>query len=46
MLLKSAEEQFDFENPSKIIPLLTDAYFELQKLDDKYWVEIKINMNY
>lgn len=41
MLLKKAEQEFDFENPSKIIPLLTDAYFELQKLDDKYWVEIK-----
>ncbi len=26
-----------------ILPLLTDAYFELQKLDDKYWVEIKSN---
>jgi len=41
MLLKKAEEDFDFEDPSKIIPLLTDAYFELQKLNDKYWVDIK-----
>ena len=41
MLLKKAEEEFDFENPSTIVPLLTDAYFELQKLDDKYWVKIK-----
>jgi len=40
-LLKQAEENFDFENPAEILPLLTDAYFELQKLDDKYWVEIK-----
>ena len=40
-LLKKADQEFDFENPSKIIPLLTDAYFELQKLEDKYWVEIK-----
>ena len=41
MLLQKAEEEFDFENPSKIVPLLTDAYFELQKLDDKYWVDVK-----
>ncbi len=41
MLLKKADEEFDFENPSKIIPLLTDAYFELQKLDNKYWVDVK-----
>ncbi|MFI5237888.1 MAG: LmbE family protein, partial [Ignavibacteriales bacterium] len=40
-ILKKAEEEFDFENPSTILPLLTDAYFELQKLDDKYWVGIK-----
>jgi LmbE family N-acetylglucosaminyl deacetylase len=42
-LLKQAEEDFNFENPANIIPLLTDAYSELQKLDDKYWVEIKSN---
>jgi len=41
MLLKKTEEEFDFENPANILPLLTYAYFELQKLDDKYWVEIK-----
>ncbi|MCW9065971.1 MAG: ThuA domain-containing protein, partial [Ignavibacteriaceae bacterium] len=40
-LLKQAEKDFDFENPANIIPLLSDAYSELQKLDDKYWVEIK-----
>ena len=40
-LLRQAEEEFDFENPSEIISILTDAYSELQKLDDKYWVEIK-----
>jgi len=40
-LLKQAEVEFDFENPSKIIPLLAEAYAELQKLEDKYWVEIK-----
>ncbi len=40
-LLSEAEREFDFENTSKIIPLLTEAYKELQKLNDKYWVEIK-----
>ena len=40
-LFKQAEAEFDFENPSKIIPLLVEAYSELQKLNDKYWVEIK-----
>jgi LmbE family N-acetylglucosaminyl deacetylase len=41
MLMKDAEEQFDIENPAEILPLLTDAYFELQKLEDKYWVDLK-----
>ncbi|HSW56027.1 MAG TPA: PIG-L family deacetylase [Ignavibacteriaceae bacterium] len=39
--LKQAEAEFDFENPSKIVPLLVQAYSELQKLNDKYWVDIK-----
>lgn len=40
-LLAKAEKIFEFENPSGIIPLLAEAYSELQKLDDKYWIEIK-----
>ncbi len=40
-LLKQAETEFDFENPSSTLPLLVKAYSELQKLKDKYWVEIK-----
>ena len=40
-LLKQAEAEFDFENPVKVLPLLIEAYIELQKLEDKYWVEIK-----
>lgn len=40
-LLTQAEVEFDFENPSKIISLLVEAYAELQKLEDKYWVQIK-----
>jgi len=31
-LLSRAEQEFDFENPSKIVPLLVQAYAELQKL--------------
>jgi hypothetical protein len=40
-LLMQAEAEFDFENPVKVLPLLIEAYAELQKLKDKYWVEIK-----
>jgi LmbE family N-acetylglucosaminyl deacetylase len=40
-LLTQAEVEFDFENPEKIIPFLVKAYTELQKLENKYWVEIK-----
>jgi LmbE family N-acetylglucosaminyl deacetylase len=40
-LLKQAEAEFDFENPVRVLPLLIETYTELQKLEDKYWVEIK-----
>jgi len=30
-----------YENPAATIPILLDAYRELQKLEDKYWVEVK-----
>jgi len=40
-LLWEAENQFNFEEPYKITPLLLNAYNELQKLEDKYWVDIK-----
>jgi len=41
MLLAQAGKEYDFENPSKIIPILVEAYDELQKLNDNYWVEVK-----
>ncbi len=41
ILLQNAEHNFDYENPAGIIPLLMDAYSELQKLEDKHWVEVK-----
>ncbi|MBT8378108.1 MAG: PIG-L family deacetylase [Ignavibacteria bacterium] len=40
-LLKKAEEQFSFEDPENIIPLLVEAYFELQNINHQYWVEQK-----
>ena len=40
-LLYEAEKKFDFEEPSTIIPLLLEAYKELKKLQDKYWVDVK-----
>jgi len=40
-LLREVENEFNFEEPHKIIPLLLKAYKELQKLEDKYWVDIK-----
>jgi len=40
-LLSQAEKDFDFENPDKILPTIIKAYQELQKLNDKYWVDIK-----
>lgn len=40
-LLSQAENEYDFENPSAILPLLVKAYSEIQKLKDVYWVEVK-----
>jgi len=40
-LLNEAEQNFDEENPSAIIPLLSEAYLLLNELDDNYWVQVK-----
>jgi LmbE family N-acetylglucosaminyl deacetylase len=40
-LLRKAERDFNFENPANIFPTLIDAYQELQKINDTYWVDIK-----
>ncbi len=40
-LLKEAEHNFDAENPSAIIPLLSKAYSLMNELDDNYWVHVK-----
>ncbi len=40
-LLKEADEKFDAENPSEIIPILLKAYNEIKSLKDNFWVPIK-----
>lgn len=40
-LLYQAENQFDFENPSKILPLLIQAYQEFEKIQNKFWTDVK-----
>lgn len=40
-LLNKAEQSFDYENPESVIPLLLDAYKEIHKLDDDYWISVK-----
>jgi len=40
-LLKEAEQNFDEEIPSAIIPLLANAYSLMNRLDDNYWVQVK-----
>jgi LmbE family N-acetylglucosaminyl deacetylase len=40
-LLNEAYENFDAENPSRIIPLLLNAYKKVNDLSDEYWSQIK-----
>ena len=40
-LLKQANENYDFDNPSKILPTLIKAYQALQNLKGNYWADIK-----
>lgn len=40
-ILKSADEKFNPENPAAVIPLLLEAYDELDNLNDNYWAEVK-----
>ena len=41
-ILYDVEENFDFENPSKHVPELLNAYDKIQLLDDNHWRKIKI----
>ncbi len=40
-LLSEADNKFDPQNPSAIIPILLKAYSEMNKLHDDYWVPLK-----
>ncbi len=40
-LLSEANEKFDPENPSAILPLLVKAYNEMEKHPDNYWITEK-----
>jgi LmbE family N-acetylglucosaminyl deacetylase len=40
-LINQAIQYFKPQNPAAIVPVLADAYRELQKLDDPYWKEVK-----
>ncbi|MGE5859056.1 MAG: PIG-L family deacetylase [Ignavibacteria bacterium] len=40
-ILNKANENFQPENPSAIIPLLIDAYKEMNNLEDDYWANVK-----
>ena len=40
-LLKEAEQNFNQEKPASILPLLLDAYKEMNKLNENYWVPLK-----
>jgi len=40
-LLQAVEKNFDHAHPEKSVPKLTQAYKELQKLEDQHWKTIK-----
>lgn len=40
-LLKTIQENYDFNNPSASIPKLVEAYQLIQKLENKHWKKIK-----
>jgi LmbE family N-acetylglucosaminyl deacetylase len=40
-LLKDAEQNFNQEKPASILPLLLEAYKEMNKLNENYWVPLK-----
>ncbi|RAR46964.1 PIG-L family deacetylase [Flavobacterium lacus] len=41
-LISEIEKEFDFKNPSASIPKLTEAYSQIQKLEDEHWKNIKL----
>ena len=40
-LLSKAEQMYNPDKPEEILPLLIDAYKEMDKLKDDYWIPIK-----
>jgi LmbE family N-acetylglucosaminyl deacetylase len=41
VLLAKVEKDFDFKNPAASVPDLVKAYALVQKLEDKYWKDLK-----
>lgn len=41
-ILEKAEKDFDFTDPAASIPALLEAYERIQKLEDPFWREIKL----
>lgn len=41
-ILQAVEENFNFEQPSKSLPELLQAYTLIQNLEDEHWKEIKL----
>ena len=41
-LIRNANEAFDFENPSAIVPLLMEAREKLVSIEDEYWKNVKL----
>lgn len=42
-LLSEAEKNFNADDPSKSLPVLVEAYKELELLPSSYWKEVKLN---
>ncbi len=43
MIMEDVERNFDFNDPSASIPELVKAYQLIEKLDDEYWKDLKLN---
>jgi LmbE family N-acetylglucosaminyl deacetylase len=41
-LIKKAIERYDFKNPSAILPDLAQIYKAIQKTDDPFWTQVKL----
>ena len=41
VLLRKADQTYNPDKPEEVLPLLIDAYKEMDKIEDDYWVPIK-----